>query len=173
MNVRTQACLDNALSLCVRFLQAWDFNKAGSVAPQEFDILVASHLSAAAENLPMVLANLTASLRDGGFLLLQEITGPLGALLFGLEAKAWSQNDGREFGPCTSIAHWRQLLQDSGLHEITIAKYAPLKPTLTVFSHQCISRVWVPAALASSTLPARLFVLQQYGSIRCVFHVMH
>ena len=52
-------------------MQEWDVNAADASCSGPFDILVSNNLSATAANLRNVLANIHASLAEGGFLLLQ------------------------------------------------------------------------------------------------------
>lgn len=105
-------------------LQAWDLNKPKGDAPGPFNILVASHLSGTAAHLPTALAHLYDNVSEGGFLFLEEYTSPLGAAVFGLDEAAWEHKDGRKYGPCTSVAHWKQLLAAAGFAEVSIVRYA-------------------------------------------------
>lgn len=105
-------------------LQAWDVTKPNVKEAGSFDILVASNLSTNADHLPTALANIYNTVAEGGFLMLSEMTGPLGALFYGLEGSAWEHQDGRKFGPCTSVAHWKQLLSDAGFAEVSVLRSA-------------------------------------------------
>ncbi|KAK9803549.1 hypothetical protein WJX73_007935 [Symbiochloris irregularis] len=49
----------------------------------------------------------------------KELTGPLGAAVFGMSKQQWQHTDGRAYGPCTSTDHWRQMLADAGLAEVS------------------------------------------------------
>ena len=96
-------------------MQDWDINKP-SAAPGTFDILVARHLSADAQDLPGVLALAYNLITEGGFIMLQELVGPLGTAVFGLPQHRLS--DGRKHGLCTSLEHWRAMLADTGFAEV-------------------------------------------------------
>ena len=99
-------------------LQQWDIDDPAAEAPQEFNITIARHLSQTARHLPTALANIYKGTAANGFVVLQELVGPFGAAVFGLDKSRWQLSDGREFGPCTSVAHWRQLLSDAGFAEV-------------------------------------------------------
>ena len=108
--------------------QAWDINEPASEADSgrrgPFNILAARHLSQTAQNLPKALAAMYDSIHDNGFIMLQELVGPLGAAVFGHSKEQWQLGDGRAFGPCTSVEHWRRMLATAGFMEITTVKYA-------------------------------------------------
>ena len=54
--------------------------------------------------------------------LLQELTGPLGAAVYGYDQGAWQHSDNRAFGPVTSVEHWDQLLTDVGFKKVIIVR---------------------------------------------------
>ena len=58
-------------------LQGWDINDPEAESPDPFNIVVARNLSQTAKDLPRALASLHSSIEDGGFLVLQELTGAL------------------------------------------------------------------------------------------------
>ena len=68
-------------------LQAWDINDDKAELPGPFNIVVARHLSQTAQDLPKALAALYESVHEGGFLMLQELTGPLGGAVFGMSTE--------------------------------------------------------------------------------------
>lgn len=109
--------LINPVSLLALLLQEWDFNKATAASPGPFNIVIAKHLSAKAGHLPSVLATLYDNINYGGFVILEELVGPLGAAVYGLDKSSWEHKDGREFGPCTSVSHWQRMLADAGFTE--------------------------------------------------------
>ena len=48
--------------------------------------------------------------------------GVLGAAVYGFDESAWDHNDGREFGPCTSVTHWKKLLSAAGFTEVSVVR---------------------------------------------------
>lgn len=55
-------------------MQSWDIN-GNKASPGPFNILVANNLSSTAKNLPSALASLYNNIQEGGFLMLEELTG--------------------------------------------------------------------------------------------------
>lgn len=104
-------------------MQAWDINSPKGSSAGPFNILVASHLSGTASHLPTALSQMFEATTEGGFVLLEEFTSTLGAAVYGFEDSAWNRTDGRKFGMCTSVAHWKQLLSGAGFKEVVVARY--------------------------------------------------
>ena len=102
------------VSLRPVLLQEWDFNNSTAASPGPFNIIITKHLSSKARHLPSVLATLYDNINYGGFVILEELVGPLGAAVYGLDKSSWEHTDGREFGPCTSVSHWQRMLADAG-----------------------------------------------------------
>jgi hypothetical protein len=103
-------------------LQEWDVNGIDATSPGPFDILLANNLSATAAHLPTALAVIYDNLTEGGFLMLQELTGPLGGLV--LNQPDCTDAQERRFSPCTDVAHWQRLLTDAGFIEVSVVKSA-------------------------------------------------
>lgn len=103
-------------------------NDASAPSSGPFDILLANNLSATAAHLPTALATAHASLAEGGFLMLQELTGPLGGLVLTQQPDCSDARE-RRFSPCTDVQHWRQLLGEAGFLEVSVVRSA-LLPSL-------------------------------------------
>ena len=52
--------------------------------------------------------------------------------MFSWSKEAWKLKDGRKFGVCTSVEHWRQLLADAGFLEVSTVTCVPLSPVDSV-----------------------------------------
>lgn len=105
-------------------MQAWDINGEANCPSSDgepLDIIIARHLSVKVQDLPAALSALYNGMREGGFLYLQELTGPLGAAVFSLASKDKTA-DSRAFGPCTSVDNWRQLLAKAGFLEVSTVR---------------------------------------------------
>jgi hypothetical protein len=61
-------------STLLSFTQSWDINNA-KASPGPFNIMVANNLSTTAKDLPAALASLYDNVLEGGFLMLEELTG--------------------------------------------------------------------------------------------------
>lgn len=59
--------------------------------------------------------------------MLEELTGVLGAAVYGFDDSAWDHSDGRKYGPCTSISHWKQLLSSAGFAEVAVVRQASIQ----------------------------------------------
>lgn len=134
-------------------MQKWDINDPAAEAPQQFNIVIARHLSQTAQDLPSALAAIYNATAENGFVVLQELVGPFGAAVFGLSKPSWQYSDGREFGPSTSVAHWQKLLANAGFVEISTVRCAPdvlvlLMPATLLTQHD------IAAMAAMLCLPA-------------------
>ncbi|KAL2864256.1 uncharacterized protein BJX67DRAFT_383918 [Aspergillus lucknowensis] len=87
-------------------------------APQSFDLIIASLVLHATENLERTLRNTRKILKPGGTLILLEITnnGParLGFVFGGLPGWWLGRDDGRIFSPCIATPEWDTALRRTG-----------------------------------------------------------
>lgn len=111
-----QSC-EHILVCC---LQDWNVDASAAAPSGPFDLVLARHLSYTAQNLSTALRNLYDSTAEGGFVMLEELVGPLGTAVFGMPAQ--QQGDGRQHGFATSVEHWRQLLTAAGFAEVRTVK---------------------------------------------------
>lgn len=66
------------------------------------------------------LGHIHSALQDGGFLCFYEETGPLMALLWGLEERSGKFTDERDYGPYLSVSRWMEVLKAAGLPPVIV-----------------------------------------------------
>lgn len=79
------------------------------------NLILGSHAFRRVQKTRAVMQNLSSALAPGGFLLLNELVGPLGACLWGLQSPAES--------PCGSLGwsseSWKEALESVGFAEVS------------------------------------------------------
>ena len=85
---------------------------------QSYDLIIASNISHATQNLQRTMENIRKLLRPGGYVLLREISVPdvLRVKFMTLSLPGWwlGDEDGRHFGPTVTVSQWTSLLKDTG-----------------------------------------------------------
>lgn len=85
---------------------------------QAYDLVIASNISHATQNLQRTMENVRKLLKPGGYVLLREISVPdvLRVKFMTLSLPGWwlGDEDGRHFGPTVTMPQWTTLLKDTG-----------------------------------------------------------
>ena len=100
--------------------QVWDLNKPAPAGLTDLGLVLAHNTLHEALDISSTLAHIYSALQDGGFLCFYEETGPIPALLWGMEDATWQFTDSREYGPCLSVSHWMEQLQAAGLPPVLV-----------------------------------------------------
>ncbi|KAH7303214.1 putative polyketide synthase [Stachybotrys elegans] len=97
-------------------------------SPGSYDIVIAADVLHATPSLPATLTNVRRLLKDGGKLIVSEITQPeapmgwLAFYFFGVLPGWWeSQDSWRQDGPCATLPDWDRELKSSGFHGVGLA----------------------------------------------------
>ncbi|EIE23140.1 hypothetical protein COCSUDRAFT_47508 [Coccomyxa subellipsoidea C-169] len=99
--------------------KTWDVNKpAPDTLGGPFDLILASNAVHTCDNMAETLANVHASLADGGFLLLYETTAAFTTCLWGLDERTWKFTDEREYGLWMAKPRWHRLWAEAGFTQI-------------------------------------------------------
>ncbi|EIE22203.1 ketoacyl-synt-domain-containing protein [Coccomyxa subellipsoidea C-169] len=100
--------------------KTWDVNKpAPASLGGPFNLILASNALHTCDNMADALANVHASLADGGFVLLYETTAAFTACLWGLDERTWKFTDEREYGLWIAKPRWHRLWAEAGFTQIT------------------------------------------------------
>ena len=97
-------------------LQIWDLT---SEAPESLrgsvNVILGSHAMRRISNIRQALQNIHSALAEGGFLLLNELTGAFSTSLWGLGDRAAETSESLGW----SVANWKETLEEAGFAEVT------------------------------------------------------
>ena len=100
-------------------MQTWDVASLAPASVQgKVNLILGSHALRQNSSIGQALQNLHSALLPGGFLLLNELLGPMRTCLWGLQEVDGHEND------LTTVEGWKQALAQAGFTEVTTLRWA-------------------------------------------------
>lgn len=100
-------------------IQAWDLNEAAPPSLSEpFNLILAHHALHSVKDLPATMTHISKMLAPGGFLLINELAGPIASCLWSISSKAVEGVVQR------SVDDWRAAISAAGLIEVSTLRWA-------------------------------------------------
>ncbi|KAF2111197.1 hypothetical protein BDV96DRAFT_552325 [Lophiotrema nucula] len=148
----TQVFTSHSSKMVFRALDCEKDIEAQGYTKHSYDLIVASLVLHATENLESTLKHVRDLLKPGGWLVMLELTpsGPmrLGFCMSGLPGWWLGWKDGRELSPCAAPERWHDALQKSGFSGVD-----SVTPEVDVFERPCF-------VIAAQALDERLDYLR-------------